>query len=367
MTNGEMDARVGSKSANRAWVGIHRAALTNWSLTAMAFTLLTLLVGITLWVAGDVLLLIFTGLLLALLLVNLSRIVQHKTNLSYLWSLAIVVGTLAIALGLLIALFATRIAGEATGLFETVQSKWQELSAKVQNYPWAPKLDGPPSLSSLQNIKGEWVSRIAGWFSSTFGMLSSLILIVFIGIFTAADPDLYRRGLLRLVPIPRRVRVGDVLDETSHKLWWWILGQLFSMSVVGIATGIGLWLLGIPFAATLGLLSGILTFIPNFGPILAAIPAILLGLSHGPMSALYVTLLYIGIQAVESNLLTPLIQQRNVKLPPVLNIGFQVLLGVLFGVPGLIVAAPLAVVAMISTQRFYVEDYLGDALSSGED
>ncbi len=139
------------------------------------------------------------------------------------------------------------------------------------------------------------------------------------------------------------------------------------MSVVGIATSIGLWSLGIPFAATLGLLSGILTFIPNFGPILAAVPAILLGLSHGPMSALYVTLLYVGIQAVESNLLTPLIQQRNVKLPPVLNVGFQVLLGVLFGVPGLIVAAPLAVVAMVCTRRFYVEDYLGDPLSPSED
>ncbi len=296
MTNAEMDARVDSRSANRALAGNNSTALTSWSLTAMAFTLVTLLVGLTLWVAGDVLLLIFTGLLFALLLVKLSQLVQHKTNLSYLWSQAIVVGALAIALGLLTALFATRLASEATGLFETVQSKWQELSAQVKKYPWAPKLDSVPSLSSLQNIKGEWVSSIAGWFTSTFGMLSSLLLIVFIGIFTAADPDLYRQGLLRLVPIRWRTRVNEVLDETSHKLWWWILGQLFSMSVVGIATGIGLWLLGIPFAATLGLLSGLLTFIPNFGPILAAVPAILLGLSHGPMSALYVALLYIGIQ-----------------------------------------------------------------------
>jgi predicted PurR-regulated permease PerM len=132
------------------------------------------------------------------------------------------------------------------------------------------------------------------------------------------------------------------------------------MSVVRIATGIGLWLLGIPFAATLGLLSGLLTFIPNFGPILSAVPAILLGLSHGTSQALYVAVLYLAIQAVESNLLTPLIQQRNVKLPPVLNVGFQVLLGVLFGVPGIIVAAPLAVVAMVMVKRFYVEDYLGD-------
>lgn len=332
----------------------------------MATVLLCALVGITLWIVGEVLLLIFTGLLLALFLINFSRIVQHRTGLNYHWSLACVVGTLTIALGLLAAFFAARLATEATGLFHTVQTQWQDLSAQINQYPWAPKLDSAPSLSSLQNIKGDWVSRIAGWFSSTFGLFSSLILIVFIGIFTAVDPELYHRGSMRLVPLRRRNRAGDVFDETSHKLWWWILGQLFSMSVVGVATGIGLWLLGIPFAATLGLLSGLLTFIPNFGPILSAIPAIILGLSHGPMQALYVALLYMAVQAVESNLLTPLIQQRNVKLPPVLNVSFQVLLGILFGVPGLIVAAPLAVVSMIVMQRFYVEDYLGDSLAQDE-
>ncbi len=276
---------------------------------------------------------------------------ERKTKFSYLWSLAIVVGALATALGLLTTLFATRFASEATGLFETVQSKWQDLSAQVQKYPWAPKLDGPSSLSSLQNIKGDWVSK------SPAGSLRHLECSVphsdhLHWNLHGSRPRTLPPRCTALVPIRWRARVNEVSDETSHKLWWWILGQLFSMSVVGIATSIGLWSLGIPFAATLGLLSGILTFIPNFGPILAAVPAILLGLSHGPMSALYVTLLYVGIQAVESNLLTPLIQQRNVKLPPVLNVGFQVLLGVLFGVPGLIVAAPLAVVAMVCTRRF---------------
>lgn len=347
--------------------GDQRTRSIAWSVNALAAVAICALLGVVLWVAGDVLLLIFTGLLLATLLINLSRLVESKTQLSYAWSLAVVVGGLAIALCLLAVMFATRLASEANGLFETVQAKWQELSDQIQQYPWAPNLSGTASLDSIQNMKGDWVSRIAGWFTSTFGLLSSLLLVSFIGIFTAADPELYRRGCTHLVPINKRTRVNEAFDETFNKLWWWILGQLFSMSVVGVATGIGLWLLGIPFAATLGLLSALLTFIPNFGPILSAVPAVLLGLSHGVFSAVYVALLYMGIQAVESNLLTPLIQQRNVKLPPVLNVGFQVLLGVLFGIPGLIVAAPLAVVAMVVTQRFYVEDYLGDPLRSDQE
>ncbi len=127
---------ISTNSANHIAVksSTHAASAANWSLMVMAFVLLSFLIGATLWIAGDVLLLIFTGLLFALLLVNLSRAVERKTKFSYLWSLAIVVGALATALGLLTTLFATRFASEATGLFETVQSKWQDLSAQVQKY-----------------------------------------------------------------------------------------------------------------------------------------------------------------------------------------------------------------------------------------
>jgi predicted PurR-regulated permease PerM len=345
----------------------HIAGSPSTALTALAIVAACFLAGSILWIAGDVLLLIFSGLLLATLLVNLSKFVESKTQFGYKWALAGVSGLLALVFCLVVALFAFRLAGEAEGLYQTVQSKWQEASAQLQQYQWVPTLDNDQPLTSIQDIqRGEWFSRIAGWFTSTFGIFSGFILILFIGIFTAVNPDLYRRGLLHLIPHGRRARVAEVFDETADKLWWWMLGQLMSMTAVGIAIGIGLWLLGIPFAATLGLLSGLLTFIPNFGPILSAIPAILLGFNEGILPALYVTLLYTGVQAAESNLLTPLVQQRNVKLPPVLNIGFQVLLGVLFGLPGLILAAPLAVVAMILTKRLYVEDCLGDQLGSDE-
>lgn len=337
------------------------------SAKAIAFCAVVLLIGAIFWVAGDVLLLIFTGLLFAILLTNLSWWVQRLTKLSYSWSLGIVLCALLAVSVVVVGLFATRIATEADQLFKSLQSTWQSVAERLRQDSWLSQFANLNPMEELKNIKPQFVNRIAGIFSSTLGVFSSVILILFVGIFTAADPELYRRGLLHMVPRNRRQRTKDVFNETGHKLWWWTLGQLFSMSVVGVATGIGLWLLGIPFAATLGLLSGLLTFIPNFGPIISAIPAILLASSDGIMQAVYVVALYVGVQAAESNLLTPLIQQRNVKLPPVVNVGMQILMGVLFGVAGLIVAAPLAVIGMVLTQRFYVEDYLGDDLKESND
>lgn len=320
----------------------------------------SLLVALILWIAGDVFLLMFAGLLLAIFLINLSKILEKNSSLPYGWSLACVLGILLIAFGLLLALFATRVAGETDELMKTLQTTWQQAGESFEKYDWFSRIVNASPGEPLRSFKGDWFSRIAGVFSTTIGILSSTILILFIGVFIAADPKLYRRGMLYLIPLSGRHRVNEVLDELHHKMWWWIIGQTFSMFVVGVATGVGLWMLGIPFAATLGLLSGLLTFIPNFGPVLSAVPAVVLGFADGAMQAIYVVVLYLGIQAAESNLLTPLIQQRNVKLPPVLNVSAQILMGVTFGVVGLIVAAPLAVVAMTLVQRFYIEDYLGD-------
>jgi predicted PurR-regulated permease PerM len=318
-----------------------------------------------LWVAGNALLLIFPGLLLAVLLVNLSRLVQRMTNLSYAWSLGIVLGSLMVLSALIAGLFTARIATEADQLIKSLQSTWQEISSRQQQDGLLSQLRNWMPMEEMNSVKPEFINRIAGVFSSTFGLVSSVILILFIGIFTASDPGLYRRGLLRMIRKDRRYRVDEVISETVQKLWWWILGQLFSMTVVGLATGVGLWALKIPFSATLGLLSGLLTFIPNFGPILSAVPAVLLASTSGLLQIAYVAALYLGIQLIESNLLTPLVQQRNVRLPAVLNVSVQVLMGILYGVAGLVVASPLAVVGMVLVQRFYVEDYLGDSFSDG--
>ena len=143
----------------------------------------------------------------------------------------------------------------------------------------------------------------------------------------------------------------------------WVLGRIVSAALIGIGVSVGLWLLDIPLALMLGLLAGVLTFVPNFGPIASAIPAMLLALTRSPLDVLYVMLLFIGVQIVESTVLTPMIEKRAVEVPPALLLGVQVILGLLTGIVGLALAAPLTAVAMVLIRHLYVEDVLGDDMA----
>jgi predicted PurR-regulated permease PerM len=188
----------------------------------------------------------------------------------------------------------------------------------------------------------------------------NFLIVIAVGIYFAIEPGLYRRGFIKLLPLGDRRRAHEVLDATGNTLWWWIIGVLISMATIGVLTTIGLWALGIPLAPTLGLLTGILAFIPNFGPILSAIPPMLLGLMISPMDAVYVGLLYIGVQAIESNIVTPQVQKRTVSMPPVLGMIGQLLFGIFFGFLGLLLATPLVAAIIVMVKMLYVEDVLGD-------
>jgi predicted PurR-regulated permease PerM len=181
-----------------------------------------------------------------------------------------------------------------------------------------------------------------------------------IGIYFAIEPGLYRRGFIKLLPLADRRRAHEVIDATGNTLWWWIIGVMISMATIGVLTTIGLWILGIPLAPTLGLLTGLLAFIPNFGPILSAIPPMLLGLMISPMDAFYVVMLYLIVQAIESNIVTPQVQKRTVSMPPVLGMVGQLLFGVFFGFLGLLLATPLVAAIIVLVKMLYVEDVLGD-------
>ncbi|PKO31128.1 MAG: AI-2E family transporter [Betaproteobacteria bacterium HGW-Betaproteobacteria-9] len=183
-------------------------------------------------------------------------------------------------------------------------------------------------------------------------------LVLVVGVYLAADPVLYREGLVRLVPPAYRGRVGDALLASGHALSRWLLGQGISMLFVGTSTAIGLALLGLPLALTLGLLAGALAFIPFFGPIASGVLAVLLAFMQGPELALYVAILCVVIQQIEGNLLMPLVQRWAVELPPVLGITAAVIFGLLFGLPGVILASPLMVVAMVLVRMLYVEGVL---------
>jgi predicted PurR-regulated permease PerM len=212
-------------------------------------------------------------------------------------------------------------------------------------------------MDSSKDSNWQSVLSFAGLTIHGFG---GLIFAVVIGMFLAFQPELYRGGFLNLFPKPRRKRVGEVLDELGFTLWWWLMGQLVTMASVGIFIGIGLAALGVPLAGTLGLIAAILSFIPSLGPLISVIPAIMLGLSMSPTMGLWVCLLYLGVQILEANVITPLVQRRAISLPPAFVLGSELLMGLLLGGAGLAFATPLVGVILVLVNMLYIQDVLGE-------
>ena len=215
-----------------------------------------------------------------------------------------------------------------------------------------------PSASTFTGILG----FLRGTLNAATGSIANLVLVFTVAIFLAINPGPYIQGALQLVPIHHRPRASAILKELGDKLWSWLAGQSLDMLVVAAMSGFGLWILGIPVALALGIIAGITNVIPYIGPFLGGTPAVLFALTQGPREALYVLILFIVLQQLEGNVIMPLIQRRAAGLPPVMTIFGVIGFGVLFGLPGVLVAAPLMVVAMVLVQRLYIEDVLGDEL-----
>ncbi|HET6836608.1 MAG TPA: AI-2E family transporter [Gemmatimonadales bacterium] len=213
------------------------------------------------------------------------------------------------------------------------------------------------------------VGRFAfGFFSSTMAALAGFILILFVAIFVAVDASTYHKGLMHLFPHRARRRAGEVLSSTATMLRRWLLTQFVAMIAVGALTATVLLLLDVKAALGLGIIAGILEFIPIAGPIIAAVPGIAMSFLDGPEKAVYVTLAYIAIQQVEANLITPLLMKRGLELPPVLTITAQGVLSLVFGFIGLLVAVPMLAATIVPIKMLYVRDVVGDQVPlPGED
>jgi predicted PurR-regulated permease PerM len=305
------------------------------------------------WRLATVFLLIFGSIVLAAALRALSGGVAHYTPLSERWSLALVVVLLAIGLGVGGWLIGAQVAHQFGQLVELLPDALERVRAWLgQSTLGKAVLDwlGPVKESAGASVSG--VMNIAG---STFGALANLVLVVFLALYLAADPGLYRRGVVALIPPAGRTRARSALDRAGSALRKWLIGQLGAMLAVGVLTFLGLWLLGTPLALSLALITGVLEFVPFIGPILAAIPAVLIGFTEGPADALYIALLYFGIQQLEGYVIMPIVQKWAVALPPALGLVAVVMFGLLFGLPGILLAVPLMVVAMELIDELYVE------------
>jgi predicted PurR-regulated permease PerM len=312
------------------------------------------------WQTAHALLIVFAGVLLAVFLHALSDLARKLLPLSSGWALVLVCALLVAVIALGGWLLAERISNQLGQLRQTLPTSIQQLEQRIRQSGigqslWEQTQDGGLIPEEL-NL---W-SRAPRILSSALGVITGLIVILFVGVYLAAEPETYRRGIIKLVPPGKRERAGRALDELGHMLRWWIIGQAVSMSCVTALVTLGLWLLNVPLALTLGLIAGLLEFIPRFGPILGAVPAILISLAQAPSQTPYVILLYVGIQLVEGYMILPLIQRSAVALPPALTITTLFLMGVLFGFVGLLLAVPLTVVVVSLVRQLYVEDHLED-------
>jgi predicted PurR-regulated permease PerM len=316
-------------------------------------------VGVLLvYVAADLLLMAFAGLLLALFLRGGADWISHWTRLPP--GLALLVFILLIAAGfVLVGVYAAPVVSEQVrDLMQQVPRAISALRARLEQAGWAQQLLEQVKPERLLSAGGALAGPATTAFAAAFGALGNLAIIGVLGLFLAIDPPSYARGVRLLFPPAQRPRVEAVMAEVATALRGWLIAQFSSMAVIGALTMVGLWLLGVPLVLALGLLAALLTFIPNLGPILAAIPAVLLALANDPISAVWVVLLYIGVQLIEGNVTTPLIQQHTIALPPALAIGMQVLLGTLFGLLGLALAVPLTAAGVTMVRMLYVEGYL---------
>lgn len=313
------------------------------------------------WQILNVLVLLFAGILLGVFLTGISGWIRQHTPLSHRLALAV---TVLLLLGLAVisgSLAAPNLAEQSQQLGANLQQSLKNLESTLANQAWAqPLQNGLPDLQQIGSSAGQLLNQISGIFSRTFSLFINAIVVLFIGFYLAFEPDKYVNGLITLLPKPSRRRAGVVLDEVAYTLRWWLVGRFSSMAVIGVLSALGLLLLGIPLAFILGVLAGLLTFIPIIGPALALIPATLVAFTISSQQALYVFLLYMAIQILESYFITPVIQRKAVALPPVVLILSQVILGLFLGLAGVAVAAPFAAMLLVFIKMLYVHDVLGD-------
>jgi predicted PurR-regulated permease PerM len=299
----------------------------------------------------SVFLLILAGALIGIFFNGLAGLICRKTKWKSSLCLAVsVIGTFVL-IGLLFWLIGSKVQTQIAQLTDTLPKSIENAKSQLNSTPMGQKvLEKITSPEAAKKAK----TVASTFFQTTFGVLGDLYVVLFLGIFFTVGPETYKKGIVQLVPARGRKKADDVLNKLNGSLKKWLKGKLFAMLVVFILTSIGLVIIGVPMWLALALMAGILNFIPNFGPLIAMIPAVLVALMQGPATAGFVAGLYILVQVTESNFITPMVQKRLIHIPPAMIIIAQLIVGSLAGGWGIILATPLMVIVMVLVQELYL-------------
>lgn len=301
----------------------------------------------------------FAGILFGIFLDSIAGYIAAKTPIPEKWAVAVVIVLLVVLLFLSGWILGPRIVNQIVELADRLPRAFDRIRSYLESIGWGQNLlQIIPSESQPLQLDFSLLQRFGGFVTLLVTALGTAAVILFIGIFIAFNPSLYLQGVLSLVPQPRVERFRYVLHITGKALRYWLIARILSMVTVGVLTAIGLLIIGVPLWFSLGLIAGLLAFIPYLGPILSFIPAILVVLPADPSLVIWIIVVYAIVQFLESNIITPLIEQKTTTVPAALLITVQLLLGILVGILGIFLASPVTVAIVVCIQLLYIEDVL---------
>jgi len=324
----------------------------------------------------DLFILVFGSIVIAVLLTAIANPIARALKLKHGLALAVSIVLLVSVISGTLVLFGSQIGRQADQIGERLPVAWETVRQEAADWgielpvlspPIAPETPDPEGEQSspdsepeagLEGIAEAVLSRIGAVVVTTFTAIANALLVIAGGIYLAAQPKLYRTGLIKLFAAGKRPLVDEAFNECGKALKLWLLGTVISMGIVGTFTAFGLWLLGVESWLALGFFAGVLEFVPIIDPIIAAIPAILLAFAQSPELALATAGLFIVVQQVEGNIVQPIVQRYAVDLPPALLLFSVVAGGYLFNLVDILFAAPLTVTGFVLIKRLYVRETL---------
>jgi len=338
------------------------------------------------WYFAATLFLIFAGMLLGVALNAMTELVGRVLRLAHALRLTVVCLVLASLLSGVIFLGGTTIAQQATVLSNTIKSQLVSVKAFLEkngidtsyfdlgnpnasadsSVPATPgaATHNLPSAGTIASSGGAIVSQTLKLVLGAVSAVGNFFIVLFLGLTFAAQPSVYRKGLLFIVPARFRARATVIVDRIGETLERWLIAQIVTMAVVFLVTWIGLAMIGVQSSFILGIQSGLLTFIPTVGPLLAGLIVVLASLASGWVAAASAFVLFLGIHALESYILTPILQRQALDIPPATLFAFQILLGVVFGIWGLALALPVMAIVKVMIDYFKADETSPDTVTA---
>jgi predicted PurR-regulated permease PerM len=320
-------------------------------LQTTAIVCLAIIAILILRVAFNILLMALAGVLIAVYFHGLADVITSKTKMRREFALTISIGGTIVLIAIMGWFIGSKIQHQVAELSNTLPQTINLARAKISHTPVGQKLIEYTAGNNSQKL----ADTATTFFSTSFGIIGDIYIILFLGIFFTADPSLYKNGIIFLFPAEKKSTGRLILKKIETALKGWLKSIIVSIILITILVAVGLSITGLPGTMVLGLITGVLEIIPNFGPVIAMIPGVLLALTISTKTALIVALIYIACQTLVGNVALPLLQKKMINIPPALTLLIQLIMGTLSGLMGIVLAVPLLAVIVIVVNELYVK------------